>query len=691
MRPTLLSASLLLLASIGLAAGCSSGNDERAATVQGTGVGVDLDAMDKAVAPGDDFFLYANGNWYQTTEIPADRNSVGVFPDLAASIEQRMQEIVAGLPASKPEAGTPEYLVKTYHDVFVDAAAIEKSGLGPVRSQLRAFDAIETNEDLSRALGKQLRADVDPFNWADIRTSNLFGLFVSAPLSGGLNQPYLLPGGLSLPSREYYTGSGGAMRQAKEALRRNIARTLSLAGRDRAAQRASAVLALETKIAAASPTEAELYDFISAPSSWQQDQFGRKAPGLDWPAFFEAAELADADTVIAYRGENIGRLAALVGSEPVETWRDWLTYRHLADHAEVLPAEFDRAALELDAATTGVKTRASRDKRVFAALDEHLGPAMGQLYAVRFLPVEHRRAIKGMVQTIRKAFAARIDAADWLSPESRDEALAKLDSMRVGIGQPGVGEDYSDFDPKGKGAYALTVALEGRAYRQQVAKLGKPQDRDEWWIRANMANALNLPLQNAINLPAGLLQPPMYNPTADAAANYGAIGAVIGHEMSHGFDALGASFDRDGILSNWWSREEMAEFSRRGAALAKQYSAYHPYPGVVIDGDRTLSENMADLAGLAVAYDAYKGSLDGREPPVIEGLTGEQRFFIAYAQSNRAKDRPEVERNGLRTLAYSPGRYRALTVRNIDAWYRAFDIQPKARLYLPPEERVSIW
>lgn len=685
MRTTLLFASLLTLATLGLAAGCSSGGDQRAAAVQGTGVGIDLDAMDKAVAPGDDFYLYANGAWNRTAVIPADRTSIGVFNDLGDHSAAQMTDLIDSLAAQDTDVGTAEDVVRRYYAAYMDTNAIEKAGLNPVRAQLAAYDSIATNEDLSRALGKQVRADVDPFNWSDVVTPHLFGLFVSTPLSGGENEPYLLPGGMSLPTREAYAG------RQRAALQQQVAAMLRLAGRADAASRAARVVELEAKIAAASPSPAVMYDFISAPSSWQRDQFARKAPGLDWPAFFEAAGLGGADTVIAYRGENIARIAALVGSEPLEVWRDWLTYRHLADHADVLPAGFGKAALAFDASVRGVKKAKPRGQQALDALDTHLGGAVSRVYAKRFMPDADRRAIREMARRIKEAFAARIRNADWLAPETRDEALAKLEALQVGIGYPESFESFRGFDLRGKGAYAATVAADDLAYRRQLAKLGKAQDRGEWWIRSNDANALNLPLQNAINLPAAILQPPMYNSASDPAANYGAIGSVIGHEISHAFDSLGASFDKDGVLRNWWTREDLAEFNRRGALLAAQYSAYRPYPDIAIDGEGSLAENIADVAGLAAAYDAYRASLDGKEPPVIEGLTGEQRFFIGYAQSNRSKRREQAERTMLLTGSHAPDHYRALTVRNIDAWYRAFDVQQGAKLYLAPRDRITVW
>lgn len=685
MRSTLLSASLLLLATIGLAAGCSSDKGDRGTAVQGTSVGIDLDAMDKSVAPGKDFYLYANGNWNKAAVIPPDQASIGVFPDLRDRARAQMADIVAGLAAQETSPGTAEDAVRRYYDAFMDTAAIEKAGLAPVRARIAEYDRIATNEDLSRALGKQMRADVDPFNWSDVSTAHLFGLFVSSPLSGGANEPYLLPGGLSLPSRDAYRGA------QRSALQRKVAVMLRLAGRDDPSGRAARVVALETRIAAASPDPDALYDFISAPSSWQRDQFARKAPGMDWSAFFDAAGLGDADTVIAYRGENIARLAALVGSEPVEVWRDWLVYRHLADHADVLPAEFGKAALAFDAAIRCVKQARPRSEQAIDALDTHLGGATSRLYAERFMADADRGAIREMTRRIKEAFAARIRDSAWLAPETRDEALQKLEALQVGIGYPDSFDSFRALDLRGKGAYAATVAADDLAYRRELAKLGKPQDRGEWWIRANDANALNLPLQNAINLPAAILQPPMYNPASDPAANYGAIGAVIGHEITHAFDSLGASFDKDGVLRNWWTREDLAEFNRRAAVLAAQYSAYRPFPDIAIDGEGSLAENIADVAGLAAAYDAYRASLDGREPPVIEGLTGEQRFFIAYAQSNRSKRRTEAERTLLLTGSHAPDHYRALTVRNIDAWYRAFDVEADAPLYLAPRERVTIW
>ncbi len=320
-----------------------------------------------------------------------------------------------------------------------------------------------------------------------------------------------------------------------------------------------------------------------------------------------------------------------------------------------------------------------------------MGDALGKLYTERYFPAADKAAIEDMVDEIKAAFVRRIDAIEWMAPETKAEAKHKVETMAVGVGYPDTWRDYSTLEVAPGTAYANKQAAEALRYKQQLAKIGKPLDTHEWWMNAQLVNAVNLPVQNALNFPAGILQRPFFDPEADAAYNYGAIGAVIGHEISHSFDNQGAEFDAKGVMRNWWTEADKAQFDKSADALVAQYDAYEPLPGMHIPGRLTLGENIADVAGLAAALDAYHASLGGKPAPTIDGYTGDQRFFLAYAQSWATKMREPVLRQRLATDGHAPGDYRALTVRNLDAWYDAFGVKPGEKLYLAPEQRVRIW
>src|SRR5690606_38926193 len=340
---------------------------------------------------------------------------------------------------------------------------------------------------------------------------------------------------------------------------------------------------------------------------------------------------------------------------------------------------------------SGQEEQRPRDKRALAAVNTAIGDALGRLYVERYFPASAKTRIEEMVANIKTAFSRRIDQIEWMAPETKEEAKAKAEGMEVGVGYPDVWTDYSALELNPGAAYANKQASELHYYRQQLAKIGKPLNRREWWMNAQTVNAVNLPVQNAMNFPAAILQRPFFDPRADPAFNYGAIGAVIGHEISHSFDDAGSAFDRTGLMRDWWSEADLRVFQQRGHALAEQYSGYEALPGLYVNGELTLGENIADVAGLAAAYDAYRASLGGKEAPVIDGLTGDQRFFIAYPQAWATKMRDAELRQRIATGVHAPGNFRALTVRNLDAWYEAFDVTPDDALYLAPEQRVRIW
>lgn len=657
-----------------------------------TAIGIDPANMDRSVKPGDDFYAYANGGWMKTAEIPADRSSIGGFFIADQQTERQLIELVGGLVNSRAAPDSDEGRIRDFYKAFLDTGAIERAGLRPVQADLARFTAITDRAGLSRALGEQVRADVDPLNATNYFTENLFGVFVTQALAGGEVMPYILQGGLGMPEREYYLSADPKMAEIRGKYQVYIAQLLGDAGIADAAAKAQRIYDLEMKIARAHATREESEDFQKSAAEWTRAEFDSKAPGIDWRAFFTAAQLGDQQKFAAYHAGAIPKLAALVASEPLETWKDWLVFHQISRNADVLPAKIDADRFAFyGTVLSGTKEQRPREKRAIVALNARLGDALGKLYAEKYFPASAKAEIQSMVDQIKAAFARRIEAIGWMAPATKREALAKVHNIVVGVGYPDKWKVYSGLRLQPEAAYANKQAASTLDYAQQLGKIGKPLDRGEWWMNAQLVNAVNLPVQNGLNFPAGILQRPFFDPAADPAFNYGAIGAVIGHEISHSFDNNGAAFDASGKMRNWWTTQDMARFTAAGQALANQYDTYEPFPGTHVNGKLTLGENIADVAGIAASYDAYRASLKGKAAAVIGGFTGDQRFFIAFAQSWATKMRDETMRSRLATDGHAPGTYRALTVRNIDAWYTAFGVKPGDKLYLAPQQRVKVW
>ena len=682
MRPAFLLAPLLLAGTAALAAPAAAPT-----------IGVSLQYRDTSVKPGDDFFDYANGSWYKGADIPPDRSTIGVGYEVSLRAEQRNAELVRSAAAANAAPGTTQRLIADYYNAYMDTAGIETRGLEPLRPQLAEIAGIATQADLARALGKRLRADVDPLNNTNFFTENLFGLWVSQSLDDpSRSVPYLLQGGLGMPDREYYLSKDAHMASVRTAYRAYVADLLRLAGMTDAEARAGRIVGLEEKIAAAHLDRTASEDVHKADNPWRTADLPRLAPGLDWSAYLGAAGLASQPTIVAWQPEAIKGLSALVASEPLATWKDWLAFHTLNRAAPYLPKAYDDLRFGFyGKALQGTSRQQDRWKRALAYTNADLGDAVGRIYAQRYFPASSKAEVQGMVKNILAAFNRRIDALSWMAPATKREAKEKVRTLRVGVGYPETWRDYAGLvvradDPAGNAERAKLWE-----YRHQLAKLGRPVDRGEWWMTPQTVNAVNLPLQNALNFPAAILEAPYFDPKADAAANYGAIGAIIGHEISHSFDNTGAEFDAMGKLANWWTPADQAHFREATKRLSDQYSAYEPLPGLHVNGEQTLGENIADVAGLAAALDAYHMSLKGKPAPVIDGLTGDQRFFLAFAQAWRQKRREASLRQAIVTDGHAPAHQRALTVRNIDAWYGAYKVQPGEKLYLAPKDRVRIW
>ena len=689
------SAFLALLLATAACSPAAPGGGNQAGAVQSAGslAGVDQALIDKGVKPGDDFNAYANGAWFAKTEIPADRSSTGVGYEVFKLAEKRNADLIQSVAQANPAAGSDERRIADYYAAYLNQQAIEKNGLAPLKPELDSIAAIADSSALSAKLGANMRSDTDPLNNTNFHTENLFGLFVTQDLNRpDVNIPYLMQGGIGLPDRDYYLSAKPEMVELRTAYKAYVAKMLGLAGFPDAQARADRIFGLEMKIAAAHADIVTSQDAHKANNPWKRADFATKAPGIDWDAFWNAASLPNQQDFTIWQPDATVKLAALVKSEPLDTWKDWLAFHTINQVASALPKAIDDAHFEFYGHTlNGTPQQQSRDKRAIAAVNADLGDAVGRIYAQKYFPASSKAEIEGMVRNIVAAFDARLASLDWMAPSTRAEARRKLQVLKVGVGYPDAWRDYSALDIRADDPVGNLRRAGLAEYRHQIAKIGKPVDRGEWWMTPQTVNAVNLPLQNALNFPAAILETPYFDPRFDAAANYGAIGAVIGHEISHSFDNLGADFDSTGKLHNWWTPADLKRFEAAGAALAAQYDAYEALPGLHLNGKQELGENIADVAGLTAAYEAWQKSLGGKPAPVIDGLSGDQRFFLAFAQSWRTKMRDKALRARVATDVHAPAMWRVQTVRNLDAWYGAFQVRPGQKLYLAADKRVHVW
>ncbi len=652
--------------------------------------GIDIAGMDRSVDPGDNFFAYSNGTWYKNTEIPNDRSSVGIFQGIAVDVAQR----TAGLINDAGKSNTPDSkMVADFYAAFMDEASIESRGLTPINDELKTIAAINNISKLSGVLGSQLRSDVDPLNSTNFYTERLFGVWISADFNNPkINVPYLLQGGLGLPDRDLYLNDDAGTVALQDKYRAHIANVLKLANIADADAKAARIYELEHQIAKTHGTREDSVDVAKANNPWKLGDFPKAAPGMDWKAYFASAGLSKQPMAMVWHPGAIKGISALVASQPVDTWKEYLTFRTIERSSGLLPKAFADEAFNFNGRQlSGARVQRSRDQRGVSFTSNSLGDVVGKMYCEKYFPATAKAAINDLVKKIIAAFRTRIDKIDWMSAETRAKAKAKVDTLYVGVGYPDKWRSYAGLkiDPKDPLGNTQRVSLFN--YQYYLAKLGKPVDKGEWWMKAQEVNAVNYPLQNALSFPAAILNPPFFDANADPVANYGSIGSVIGHEISHSFDATGAMFDAEGKLQNWWTTEDLKHFKDSSKMLADQFDAYEPLPGLHINGKLTLDENIADLAGLAAAYDGYRAAYGGKEAPTVEGLTGDQQFFVAYGQAHRGKMRDQTLRAIVMTDGHSPDRYRSYTVRNLDAWYSAFNVQPGKLLYLAPADRVKVW
>jgi endothelin-converting enzyme/putative endopeptidase len=655
--------------------------------------GIVVANMDPSVKPGNDFYLYANGGWIARTKIPADRAGIGLFTALAEKSRRNVAALVETAARSNAPAGSNDRKIADLYASYMNSKAVDSLGLRPLQPELARVQAVATRQQLAAMLGSLLRADVDPLNDTNFHTINLFGLWTSPGFRNSTDYAvYLLQGGLVLASPDYYLSSSDRMRQIRLKYAAHIAAMLRLAGYSDPAARAAKILALEQAIAKVQESISDTEDVEKANNVWTLADFQAKAPGLDWSAYLGAAGLTQQRDFYVWQPSAFAGESALVASTPLATWKDWLAFHLLEEYGPYLSQPFAQETFNFEGKVlAGVPQQEPRWKRAVDLVNTYLGDAVGQLYARRYFPPQAKTAAQDMVAHLIAAYHKRLEALTWLAPATKAEALKKLDSLYVGVGYPETWKDYSAYRVESGDLLGNVWRAELWKYRYNIERIGKPVDRREWWMEPQTVDAVNLPLQIGLNFPAAILQPPFFDPKAPAADNYGAIGTIIGHEISHTFDAQGSAFDAAGGLRNWWTPADRQHFDQEAKALEEQYDAYEALPGLHVNGEQTIDEDIADLGGVAAAYEAYHDSLNGRAPPSVGGFTGDQQFFIAFGQNWGSKVRPAALRNQVLTDSHAPARFRAATVRNTDAWYTAFDVKPGEALYLPPDERVRIW
>lgn len=637
--------------------------------------------VDAGIRPGDDFFAYANGAWLQATQIPDGESRWTARNEINEITRRQLADLVDD--AARATAGSDAHKVASFRTAYLDETTIETQGVTPLAPTFERINAISDRTALTRFLGSELRADVDPLNWGVYDSAHLLGLSVEPGLRGETHSvAFLLQGGLGLGDRDLYLSTAPDNQALRTRYERYIGRVLALAGFDRAEQRAAGAMALEIAIAQTHATQTESADEGNANNLWTRADFARQAPGIDWSVFLAAAKLSKQQSFVVWQPGAVTGAAALVASQPLSTWLDYLRFHVIHAHVDVLPRAFANEALSQNG---------SRAQRALATTQQSMSGILGKLYVERYFPPQSKARVQAIAGNVIEAFRQRVAAVTWLSPASKKQALTKLQTIYFGVGYPEKWEDYSGLKVDAADPIGNLQRLTNWNYEQALARADQPVDVTQWWIAPQTAGAVLLFQQNAYNFSAALLQAPKFDATASDAANYGAIGAIIGHEVSHFVDTLGADYDASRRKQHWWTAEDMAGYEAATRPLVEQFSNYHPLSDMTIDGKRTLVENVADLGGLAAAFDAYRRTLGSKVSDKQYVRQLDREFFIGFARAWRGKARPEALRDQIATDSHAPESFRIATVRNLDAWYDAFDVKPGQALYLEPKARVRIW
>jgi putative endopeptidase len=648
--------------------------------------GVDLSQQDLSVEPGDDFFRYMHGRWLDEYELPPSRSNHGAPNEIVDRSDARVRLIIEELAASEPAAGSMARKIADYYLSYLDTERLDELGIEPLRETLTRIQQIKTKADLIQALG---RSEIDT-----TASPIQFGVTIDRS-NPDIYQVGVSVGGLGLPDRDYYLEDTEQFISTREEYVSHIARMLTFADIPDAAVKASAILQLETSIAQHlwPRDQRRNSDLTYNPMTYLD--FKQEYPDFDWDSYFNAAGVDSFSDLNVYYPSAMSPIIELIDKTSIEDWKSYLSYQLISNNATVLSSAIDNENFHFySTVLNGVPEQRERWERGVSRVGaiNSLGESIGQIYVERYFPPEAKEEMEQLVENLRAALGESIDEIDWLGETTKQEARLKLESFRPKIAYPDEWKDLSAIEILRDDLFGNAKSVREFYYRDDLSRIGQKTNREEWGLTPQTVNAYYNSRFNEIVFPAAILQPPFFDPAADPAVNYGAIGSIIGHEMGHGFDDQGSKSDYRGIQRNWWTDEDRKRFDALTSALVEQYDQYEPVPGYKIDGSFTLGENIGDIGGLSIAYRAYKISLNGDEAPVIDGLTGDQRFFLAFAQLYRGKIRDDALIARLKSDPHSPSEFRTNgVVRNFDEWVEAFDVQPDDALYLPPEQRIRIW
>ena len=646
--------------------------------------GVFVENMDTSVEPGDDFFHYVNGKLLERSEIPADRSSYGVFAKLSDDAQEDVIAIIREASEGEFAKGTDEQKVGDMYTAYMDMEKRNAAGLKPLKSDFERIDAIESHSDLASYFGfanrYSLSIPVNFFQEADFKSPNDYGL-------------YVWQGGIGLPDREYYFAEGKVSDDIRDAYKAHLEQIFTLANMDAPAEKAATVYAIEERIAGLHMTKEKRRNWAENYQSVTLDELKAMMPLFDWDSYLTATEFDTPEKLIIMQRDFLQNIDAVIANISVADWKIFLQWSLLNNSAGILTEQFDQADFEFYSKVLyGVEEPRPMWRRATGVLDSTLGEVIGQVYVKRHFPPAAKEKMIELVDNLLKAYEVSIKELDWMTEETRIQALDKLSKFTVKIGYPDDWKDYSALNIDAKDLVGNFRAYSLWTYQRALNKQGQPVDKTEWGMTPQTVNAYYNPTANEIVFPAAILQPPFFDLNADDAVNYGGIGAVIGHEIGHGFDDTGSTFDGDGVLRNWWVEKDLNEFKARTRALVEQYNQFQALPDLYVNGEFTLGENIGDLGGISIGLKAYKISLESEPATVIDGFSGVQRVFLGFGQVWATEYRDEALRSQIETDPHSPSMFRANgAVRNVPEWYEAFEVKPENALYLKPEDRVKIW
>jgi len=660
--------------------GATEGTTEEVVLVSG----IDLDGMDTSIKPGDDFFAYVNGKWVEETPMPADKSRYGLFDRLRDESQEHVKAIIELSATGDFPRGSDEQKVGDLYNSFLDWDTRNALGMEPLQPELERIQSIDDYDDLAVYFAEAMIRNMDaPFSiqqLPDFLDPNYYAMLIAQS-------------GLGLPDREYYFNEGEDADAIRAAYVEHIATMYDLAGLPDGEEAAETIMALETRLAAENMKKEQIRDRVANYNKIPTEELGELMPNFNWDGYLEAIGLPDLEEIVVYTTDYMKALDGIIVDTDLDTWKTYLTWVALNQSASRLTKALDEQNFEFYGKTlSGTEEQQADWRRAVNTVNAMLGEMVGKVYIKEYFPPEAKERMLELVGNLVAAYEVSINNLDWMSDETKAQALDKLSKFTPMIGYPDKWRDYSALDIEADDYFGNIQRAAYAEYKRQLNRQGGPVDRLEWGMTPQTVNAYYNPALNQIVFPAAILQPPFFNMEADDAVNYGAIGAVIGHEIGHGFDDAGSTFDGDGVMRNWWTDEDRAEFEARTGALVEQYNEFQPFDDLSINGEFTQGENIGDLGGITIGLLAYKLSLDGEEPPVIDGFTGVQRVFLGFGQVWRGIIRDEELRRRIATDPHSPSVYRANgPVRNVPEWYEAFGVEETDALYLPPDERVKIW